>query len=159
MDIRHFFTKRNGPNIVEQGPSISNEIDSISEKSPARKRSRDFREEKRVFDEEWENKYMVLLKPNSSEQVATCAICSEEINQIKSYAVQRHYTAHEQEVQTIDGNPVTRKTRLDKVKNELIQQQKRKNIFISRNDELRLATLKARFVIGKHPKLFQMLSS
>jgi hypothetical protein len=144
---------------LKQGPSISNEIDSISEISPARKCSHDFREEKRVFNEEWENKYMVLLKPNSCEQVAICVICSEKINQIKSYAVQRHYTMHEQEVQTIYGNPVTRKTRLDKVKNELIQQQKKKNIFLSRYDELRLATLKARFVIGKHPKLFQMLSS
>jgi hypothetical protein len=57
--------------------------------------------------------------------------------------MQRHYTTHEQEVQTIYGNPVTRKTRLDKVTNELIQQQKKMNIFISRNDELRLATLKA----------------
>jgi hypothetical protein len=65
---------------------------------------------------------MVLLKQNSSEQVAVCAICSKEINQMKSYAMQRHYTTHEQEVQTIYGNPVTRKTRLDKVKNELIQQ-------------------------------------
>jgi hypothetical protein len=32
--------------------------------------------------------YMVLLKPNSSEQVAACAICSKEINQMKSYAMQ-----------------------------------------------------------------------
>jgi hypothetical protein len=100
------------------------------EKSPARKRSRVFREEKRAFNEEWENKYMVLLKPNSFEQVAVCAICSKEINQIKSYAMQRHYTTHEQEVQTIYGNPVTRKPRLDKVQNELIQQQKQMNIFL-----------------------------
>jgi ribosomal protein L34E len=57
---------------------------------------------------------------NSSEQVAVCAICSELINQIKSYAMLRHYTTHEKEVQTVYGNPVTRKTRLDKVKNELI---------------------------------------
>jgi hypothetical protein len=64
---------------------------------------------------------MVLLKPNSSEQAAACAICSKEIYQIKSYAMQRHYTMHEQEVQTIYGNPVTHKTHLDKVKNELIQ--------------------------------------
>jgi hypothetical protein len=68
--------------------------------------------------------------------------------------MQRHYTTHEQEVQTICGNPVTRKTRLHKVKNELIQQQKKMNIFLSRNDELRLATLKACFVIGKHRKPF-----
>jgi hypothetical protein len=68
--------------------------------------------------------------------------------------MQRHYTTHEQEVQTIYGNPVTRKTRLDKVENELIQQQKKMNIFLSRNDELRLATLKACFVIGKHRKPF-----
>jgi hypothetical protein len=80
LDIRQFFAKRNGPEVLEQGPSISNEIDSNSEKSPARKRSRDFREEKRTFNEEWENKYMVLLKPNSSEQVTVCAICSEESN-------------------------------------------------------------------------------
>jgi hypothetical protein len=73
---------------------------------------------KRTLNEEWENKYMVLLKPNSSEQVAACAICSKEINQMKSYAMQRHYTTHEQEVQAIYGNPVTRKTRLDKVNNE-----------------------------------------
>jgi cell division septation protein DedD len=106
------------------------------EKSPARKRSRVFREEKRAFNEEWENKYMVLLKANSSEQVAVSAICSKEINQIKSYAMQRHYTTHEQEVHTIYGHPVTRKTRLDKVKNELIQQQKKMNIFLSRNDQL-----------------------
>jgi hypothetical protein len=91
----------------------------IRKKSPARKRSRDFREGKRAFNEEWENKYMALLKPNSSEQVAVCAICSKEINQMKSYAMQRHYTTYEQEVQAIYGNPVTRKTRLDKVKNEL----------------------------------------
>jgi hypothetical protein len=90
MDIRNFFAKRNGSEVLQQGPSISNEIDSNSEKSPARKRSRDFREEKRAFNEEWENKYMVLQKPDSSEQVAVCAICSEEINQIKSYAMQRH---------------------------------------------------------------------
>jgi hypothetical protein len=74
MHIRHFFAKRNGPNVLEQGPSISNKIDSNSEKSPARKRSHDFREEKRAFNEEWENKYMVLLKPKSSEQVAVCRI-------------------------------------------------------------------------------------
>jgi hypothetical protein len=73
---------------------------------------------------------------------------------MKSYAMQRHCTTHEQEVQTIYGNPVTRKTRLDKVKNELIQQQKKMNIFLSRNDELYLATLKACFVIGKHRKPF-----
>jgi hypothetical protein len=97
---------------------------------------------------------MVLLKPNSSEQVAVCAICNKEINQIKSYAMQLHYTTHDQEVQTIYGNPVTRKTRLDKVKNELIQQQKKMNIFLSRNDELCLATLKACFIIGKHRKPF-----
>jgi hypothetical protein len=48
----------------------------------------------------------------------------------------------------------TRKTRLDKVKNELIQQQKKMNIFLSRNDELRLASLKTCFVIGKHRKPF-----
>jgi hypothetical protein len=150
MDIRHFFAKRNEPEVLEQGPSISKEIDSNLEKSPARKRSRVFREEKRVFHEEWENKYMVLLKQNSSEQVAVCAICSKEINQIKSYAMQRHYTTHEQEVQAIYGYPVTRETRLDKVKNELIQQQKKMNLFLSRNDELRLATLKACFVTGKH---------
>jgi hypothetical protein len=66
MDIRHCFAKRNGPEVLVQGPSISNEIDSNSEKCPAWKRSRDFREEKRAFNEEWENKYMVLLKPNSS---------------------------------------------------------------------------------------------
>jgi hypothetical protein len=120
MDIRHFFAKRNGPEVLEQGPSISNEIASNSEKSPTKKCSRDFRKEKRAFNEEWENKYMVLLKPNSSEQVAVCAICSEEINHIKSYGTQRHYTTHVQEVQTIYGNPVTRKTRLDKVTNELI---------------------------------------
>jgi hypothetical protein len=97
---------------------------------------------------------LVLLKPNSSEQVAVCAICSEEIKQMKSYAMQRHYTTHEQEIQTIYRNPVTRKTRLDKVKNELIQQQKKMNIFLSRNDELHLATLKACVVIGKHCKPF-----
>jgi hypothetical protein len=57
---------------------------------------------------------MVLLKPKSSEQVAVCAICSKEINQMKSYALQRHYTTHEQEVQTIYGNPDTRKICLDK---------------------------------------------
>jgi hypothetical protein len=68
--------------------------------------------------------------------------------------MQRHYTTHEQEVQTTYGHPVTRKTRLDKVKNEVIQQQKKMNIFLSRNDELRLATLKACFVIGKHRKPF-----
>jgi hypothetical protein len=77
--------------------------------------SRDFREEKRAYNEEWGNEYMVLLKPNSSEQVPFCAICSEEINSIKSYAMQRHYITHEQEVRTIHGNLVTRKTRLDKV--------------------------------------------
>jgi ribosomal protein L34E len=103
-----------------------------------------FREEKRAFNEEWENKYMVLQKPDSSEQVAVCAICGKEINQIKSYAMQRHYTTHEQEVQTIYGNPVTRKTRLDKVKNELIQQQKKMKIFLSRN-ELRLANSESMF--------------
>jgi hypothetical protein len=154
MGIRHFFAKRNGPKVLEQGPSVSNEIVSNSEKSPARKRSHDFQEEKIAFNEEWENKYMVLLKPNSSQQVVVCAMCSEEINQIKSYAMQRHYTTHEQEVQTIHVNPVTRKIRLDKVKNELIQQQKKMNIFLSRNDKLRPATLKACFVIGKHRKLF-----
>jgi hypothetical protein len=37
---------------------------------------------------------------------------------------------------------------------KLMQQQKKKNIFISRNDELRLATLKACFVIGKHRNPF-----
>jgi hypothetical protein len=31
MDIRHFFAKRNGNEVLEQGPSISNEIDSNSE--------------------------------------------------------------------------------------------------------------------------------
>jgi hypothetical protein len=72
---------------------------------------------------------MALLKPNSSEQVAVCAICSEENNQMKSYATQRHYTTHEQEVQTIYGNPFTRKTCLGKVKNELIQQQKKLTFF------------------------------
>jgi hypothetical protein len=41
---------------------------------------------------------------------------------MKSYAVQRHYTTPEQEVQTIYGNPVTPNTRLDKVNNEQIQQ-------------------------------------
>jgi hypothetical protein len=97
---------------------------------------------------------MVLLKPNSSEQVDVCAMCSKEINKIKSYAMQRHYTMHKQEVQTIYGNPVTRKTCLDKVKNELIQQYKKMNIFLSRNDELRLATLKACFIIKKHRKPF-----
>jgi ribosomal protein L34E len=88
---------------------------------------------------------MVLLKPNSSEQVAVCAICGKEINQMKSYAMQRHYKTHEQEMQTIYGNTVTRKTRLDKVKNELIQQQKKMNIFLSRNDELRLANSESMF--------------
>jgi hypothetical protein len=97
---------------------------------------------------------MVLLKSKSSEQVALCAICGKVINQMKSYAIQRHYTTHEQEVQAIYGNPVTRKTRLDKVTNELIQKQKKMNIFLSRNDELRLATLKACFIIGKHRKPF-----
>jgi hypothetical protein len=67
--------------------------------------------------------------------------------------MQRHYTTHEQEVQTIYGNPVTRKTRLDKVQNESIQQQKKINIFLSRKDELHLATLKTCFFIGKHRKL------
>jgi hypothetical protein len=47
MNIRNFFAKRNGLEVLQQGPSISNEIDSNSEKSPARKRSRDFREEKK----------------------------------------------------------------------------------------------------------------
>jgi hypothetical protein len=46
MDIRHFFAKRNAPEVSEQGPSISKEIDSNSEKFPAKKRSRVFREEK-----------------------------------------------------------------------------------------------------------------
>jgi hypothetical protein len=68
--------------------------------------------------------------------------------------MQRHYTTYEQEVQTIYGNPVTCKTCLDKVKNEVIQQQKKMNIFLSRNDELCLATLKACCVIGKHRKPF-----
>jgi hypothetical protein len=63
---------------------------------------------------------MVVLRQNSYKQVAVYAICSKEISQMKSYAMQRDYTTHEQEVQTIYGNPVTRKTRLDKVKNELI---------------------------------------
>jgi hypothetical protein len=66
MDIRHLFVKRNGTEVLEQGPSISNGIDLNSEKSPTRKSSRDFREEKRAFIEKWENKYTVLLKPNSS---------------------------------------------------------------------------------------------
>jgi hypothetical protein len=50
MDIRHFFAKKNGPDVLEQGSSINNELDSNSEKSPARKRSRYFREEKRAFN-------------------------------------------------------------------------------------------------------------
>jgi hypothetical protein len=54
--IRHFFAKRNGPEVLEQGPSISKETDSNSEKSPARKRNRVFCEEKRAFNEEWEKK-------------------------------------------------------------------------------------------------------
>jgi hypothetical protein len=111
VDIRHFFAKKKRPDVLEQGRSISNKIDANSEKFPARKRSRNFREEKRAFNEKWENKYMVLLKPNSSEQVAVCAICSKKINQMKSYAIQRHYKTHEQEVQAIYGNPFTRKTR------------------------------------------------
>jgi hypothetical protein len=45
MDIRHFIAKRNGSEVLEQGPS-STEIDSNSEKSSARKRSCVFREEK-----------------------------------------------------------------------------------------------------------------
>jgi hypothetical protein len=69
------------------------------------------------------------MKPYSSEQVAVCAICSQEIDQIKSYAMQRHYTTYEQEVQTICANPVTCKTCLDKVKNELIQQQRKRISF------------------------------
>jgi hypothetical protein len=88
MDIRHFFAKRNGLKVLKHGPRISNETDSNSEKPPTRKRSCDFCEEKRAFNEEWENKYLVLLKQNSSEQVAVCAICSKEINQMKSYAMQ-----------------------------------------------------------------------
>jgi hypothetical protein len=88
MYIRHFFDKSNGLKVLKQGPSISNEIDSNSEKPPTRKRNCAFREERRAFNEEWENKYMVLLKQNSSEQVAVCAICSKEINQMKSYAMQ-----------------------------------------------------------------------
>jgi hypothetical protein len=60
LDIRHFFAKRSRPEVLEQGPSISNEIDSNSEKFSARKCSHDFREEKRAFNEEWENKYMVV---------------------------------------------------------------------------------------------------
>jgi hypothetical protein len=73
MDIRHFFTKRNGPKVLEQGPSISNLIDSNLDKSPTRKCSCDIHKEKKiVFNEEWENKYMVLLKPNSSEHHTRC---------------------------------------------------------------------------------------
>jgi hypothetical protein len=30
MDIRHFFAKKKGPDVLEQGPSISNKIDSNS---------------------------------------------------------------------------------------------------------------------------------
>jgi hypothetical protein len=30
MDIRHFFAKRNGPEVLEQGPSISKEFGKIS---------------------------------------------------------------------------------------------------------------------------------
>jgi hypothetical protein len=48
--------KETGPRLMEHGSSISNEIDSKSEKSPARKCSRDFREEKTAFNEEWKNK-------------------------------------------------------------------------------------------------------
>jgi hypothetical protein len=29
MDIRHFFAKRNGPEVLEKGPSVSKEIDSF----------------------------------------------------------------------------------------------------------------------------------
>jgi hypothetical protein len=62
---------------------------------------------------------------------------------------------HEQEVQTIYGNPVSHpETRLDKFKNELMQQQNKMDIFLSRNDKLHLATVKACFVIGKHRKSF-----
>jgi hypothetical protein len=49
MGIRHFFAKRNGPEVLEQGPSISKEIDSNLEKSPARKCSRVFREGKELL--------------------------------------------------------------------------------------------------------------
>jgi hypothetical protein len=46
MNIRHFFAKRNAPEVLEQGPSISKEIGSNSEKSPAKKRSPVLRQEK-----------------------------------------------------------------------------------------------------------------
>jgi hypothetical protein len=53
----------------------------------------------------------------------------KKFNQIKSYAMQQHYKTREQEIQAIYGNPVSRKTRLGKVKNELIQQKKKMNFF------------------------------
>lgn len=148
MDIRKVFK----PPVPENAPACDAEM--VPEELPAAKKSRTWKEENRKFQEQWEMRFLVLLKPShsTSEQVAVCAVCKKEIRQIKMYAMQRHYKTHAEEVEQNYRGEFQRRKLLNDAKTELERQQRLPRDFLKKADQIWVATIKAALLLGQARK-------
>ncbi|XP_053872778.1 zinc finger MYM-type protein 6-like [Malaclemys terrapin pileata] len=150
MDIKKVFKQP----VPENAPECDAEM--VPEKLPAAKKSRTWKEENRKFQEQWETRFLVFLKPSNSisEQVAVCAVCKKEIRQIKMYAMQRHYNTHAGEVEQNYRGEFQRRKLLNDAKTELERQQQPPRDFLKKADQLLVATFKVALLLGQARKSF-----
>ncbi|KAG6921996.1 SCAN domain-containing protein 3-like [Chelydra serpentina] len=150
MDIKKDFKQ----SVPENAPEYDAAM--VPQKQPAAKKSRTWKEENRRFQEQWETRFLVFLKPTNSisEQVAVCAVCKKEISQIKMYAMQRHYKTHAGEVEQNYRGEFQRRKLLNDAKSELERQQERPRDFLKKADQIWVATFKVALLLGQARKSF-----
>uniref|UniRef100_H3ABZ3 HAT C-terminal dimerisation domain-containing protein n=1 Tax=Latimeria chalumnae TaxID=7897 RepID=H3ABZ3_LATCH len=94
------------------------------------------------FQDDWEKQFLVFLK----EQVGVCAVCKKEIHQIKN--------THADEVAKNYHNEFQRHKLLNRTKIELERQKRQIRDFLSKTDQIRMATFKVSFLLGQGRKPF-----
>lgn len=111
-------------------------------------------EEKRQFHKKWEEIYLVVFNENSEKPAGICVVCSAEIKQINSYAMQRHYKTHDEEVKKKWCTPDLRKKLLNDFKIDFACRKRKLATSLTTADHLYLGSLKVSYMIGKHRKPF-----
>jgi hypothetical protein len=112
-------------------------------------RKRKITDEKRVFQDTWEEEYMVVVNKHGS---STCLICRESV-MLKKYNIHRHYTTkHKTFDQNFPRCSLIRREKLKYFKKSLQQQQNIISTAISHDAAVTKASYQICYILGKHMK-------
>lgn len=108
-------------------------------------------DEKRVFQDNWEEEYFVVANKHGS---TTCLICRENVI-LKKYNILRHYTTkHKTFDETFPHNSLIRREKLTSFKKSLQHQQNIISRAVSHDAAVTRASYEICYILGKHMKPF-----